>query len=78
MSKPVRVDAKGRLRVPVSLLTTLKELGTEVFITNEDGESARIYPLEVWNEFEKRLQRLCSRDISKQKLLTRANILARQ
>jgi hypothetical protein len=42
LSKPVRVDNKGRLKVPVSLLATLKEFGTEYFITSEDGDSVRI------------------------------------
>lgn len=72
MSKPVRVDTKGRLRVPVSLLADLKEFGGEVFITSEDGESIRIYPLKIWNEIEKRLVRLCLRNGRNQKLLTRA------
>jgi hypothetical protein len=42
MSKPVRVDNKGRLKAPVSLLATLKEFGAEFFITSEDGDSVRI------------------------------------
>ncbi len=72
MSKPVRVDTKGRLRVPVSLLADLKELGGEVFITSEDGESIRIYPLKIWNEIEKRLVRLSLSNGTSRKLLTRA------
>jgi len=72
MSKTVRVDQKGRLKIPVSLLTALKEFGTEFFITSEHGESVRIYPLKVWNEIEKRLVRLCWRNRNRQKLLTRA------
>jgi len=47
MSKPVTVDNKGRLKVPVSLLATLKEFGNEFFITSEDGDSVRIYPRRV-------------------------------
>lgn len=72
MSKPVRVDNKGRLKVPASLLGTLKEFGTEFFITSEDGDSVRIYPRQVWTEIEKRLVRLCSHNRQRQKLLTRA------
>jgi MraZ protein len=72
MSKPVRVDNKGRLKVPASLLTTLKKFGTEFFITSEDGDSVRIYPRQVWTEIEKRLMSLCSRNRHMQKLLTRA------
>ena len=72
MSKPVRVDNKGRLKVPVSLLATLKEFGNEFFITSEDGDSVRIYPRQVWTEIEKRLVPLCSHNRNRQKLLTRA------
>jgi MraZ protein len=72
MSKTVRVDQKGRLKIPVSLLTALKEFGAEFFITSEDGEAVRIYPLRVWNEIEKRLVRMCWRNRNRQKLLTRA------
>ena len=72
MSKPVRVDNKGRLKVPVSLLATLKEFGTEFFITSEDGDSVRIYPRRVWTEIEKRLVALGSHNRHRQKLLTRA------
>jgi MraZ protein len=72
MSKPVRVDNKGRLKVPTSLLATLKEFGTEFFITSEDGDSIRIYPRQVRSEIEKRLVHLCSHNRDRQKLLTRA------
>ena len=72
MSKPVRVDNKGRLKVPVSLLATLKEFGTEFFITSEDGDCVRIYPRQVWSEIEKRLVHLCSHNRDRQRLLTRA------
>jgi MraZ protein len=72
MSKPVRVDDKGRLKVPASLLGTLKEFGTEFFITSEDGDSVRIYPRQVWTEIEKRLVNLFSHSRNRQNLLTRA------
>ena len=72
MSKPVRVDNKGRLKVPASLLAALKEFGTEFFITSEDGDSVRIYPRQIWTEVEKRLVHLCSLNRQRQKLLTRA------
>ena len=72
MSKPVRIDNKGRLKVPASLLVTLKEFGAEFFITSEDGHSVRIYPRRVWTEIEKRLVHLCSHNRHRQRLLIRA------
>ena len=57
MSKPVTVDNKGRLKVPVSLLATLKEFGNEFFITSEDGDSVRIYSPVVSSQLL--VQRLC-------------------
>ncbi len=72
MGKPAKVDQKGRLKIPADLLVTLKELGTDFFITAEDGESVRIYPLQIWKEIEKGLWRLGAYNRNRQKLLTRA------
>jgi len=59
MSKPLKIDQKGRLKLSASHRASLKDLGAEFFITSEDGESVRIYPLSIWSEIEKRLVRLC-------------------
>ncbi len=50
MSNSAMVDQKGRLKIPATLLPTLKESGTEFYITGEDGSSVCIYPMQVWNE----------------------------
>jgi division/cell wall cluster transcriptional repressor MraZ len=47
-------------------------MGTGFFITSEDGQCARIYPMQVWNEIEKRLVKLSLHDRSMQNLLLRA------
>lgn len=72
MGNPVKVDEKGRLKIPATLLSTLNRLGTEFYITSEDGDCVRIYPMPVWNQVEERLKRLCSRDRRSEKLLARA------
>ena len=54
MSKSVKIDSKGRLRIPANARSALGDC-TEFFITSEDGESARVYPLRTWNEIEKLL-----------------------
>jgi MraZ protein len=77
MSNLARVDQKGRLKIPVTLLPMLKGSGTELYVTSEDGYSVRIYPMQVWNQVEERLQRLCSHNRNNQKLLVRAKYFGR-
>jgi len=72
VGKPVKIDQKGRLKIPASLINGLKEMGTEFFIASEDGQSARIYPLRVWAEIEKQLLELSAHNKNMQRLLLRA------
>ena len=72
MGKPAKIDQKGRLKIPASLIDGLKETGTEFFIASEDGQSARIYPMRVWAEIEKKLVKLSANNRNMQKLLVRA------
>src|SRR5260221_12250089 len=72
MGNSVKVDQKGRLKIPATLLTTLNQHGTEFYITSEDGESVRIYPMQIWNQVEKRLRRPGSRNRNNQRLLALA------
>jgi MraZ protein len=66
------VDQKGRLKIPATFATPFKEMGAACFITSEDGDCARIYPLPIWNEIEKRLMRRSQDDQQKRNLLLRA------
>lgn len=53
-----RVDDKGRLKMPEDLKRYLVDIGAaEVFITSFDGRTARIYPIEVWEEAEALLEK---------------------
>jgi len=47
MCNSLKVDEKGRLKIPMTLLTTLKGPGTEFYVTSENGNSVRIYPMRV-------------------------------
>ena len=71
MSNSAKVDQKGRLKIPITLLPTLKGPGTEFYLTSENGASVRIYPMRVWNEVEGQLERLCLHNMNNQKLLAR-------
>ena len=68
-----KVDAKGRVKIPSSLLAELREMGDEFYVTSENGDHARVYPMRVWNEIEERLARLSSHNATKQKFLMRTS-----
>jgi len=70
---PAKVDEKGRLKIPVSFLEELKEYGNQFYITSPTGETARIYPMKVWNEIEDKLAKLPSSNKSKRKFLMRTS-----
>ncbi len=70
---PAKVDGKGRLKIPAAFLETLREYGSQFYVTSENGNYVRIYPMKVWSEIEERLARLSSHNRTKQKFLTRAN-----
>jgi MraZ protein len=67
------VDEKGRLKIPAAFLDSLRELGNRFFVTSENGDYVRIYPMKIWNEIEEKLARLSSHNRTKQKFLMRAN-----
>ena len=71
---PARVDDKGRLKIPADFRKFIEErYGSDCFITSEDGEHARIYPMTVWNDFHARLAKVPSTSVAKKKLLERVN-----
>jgi transcriptional regulator MraZ len=70
---PAKVDEKGRLKIPVAFLESLREFGGRFFVTSESGEFVRIYPMKVWNEIEDKLARLSSHNRTKQRFLARMN-----
>jgi MraZ protein len=71
MGNSVKIDPKGRLRIPADALSAVGDC-TEFFITSEDGKSARVYPLRIWNEIERQLAGTHPHNSNKQKLLIRA------
>jgi|SRR3972149_440411 len=67
------VDEKGRVKIPAAFLASLREYGNRFFVTSENGDRVRIYPMKFWNEIEEKLARLSSHNKTKQKFLMRAN-----
>ena len=70
---PAKVDEKGRLKVPAVFLEELKEFGTQFYITSVTGETARIYPMNVWSELEDKLAKLPASNQAKRKFLLRTS-----
>jgi MraZ protein len=70
---PAKVDEKGRLKIPAAFLQELKEYGSQFYITSPTGETARIYPMKVWNEIEDKLAKLPSTHKAKRKFLMRTS-----
>jgi transcriptional regulator MraZ len=70
---PAKVDEKGRLKIPAAFLEELKGYGDQFYVTSETGDTARIYPMKVWEEIEGKLSRLSSHNRTKEKFLTWTN-----
>ena len=78
-SAPAKIDSKGRLKVPTEFRRLLTEsYGPEVFVTSVTGESAKLYPLAVWEEVERKLAAVPSADRAKQRFLERVNYFGQQ
>ena len=70
---PAKVDEKGRVKIPAADLEALREYGNKFYVTSENGDYVRVYPMTIWNEIEEKLARLSSHSRTKQKFLTRTN-----
>ena len=54
----VRVDEKGRLKIPAEFLEEFLELcgpDRRTFVTSRDGRTILVYPIPVWEEHERTL-----------------------
>jgi len=55
-SASAKLDDKGRLKLPSAFRSVIEpKYGNEFFVSSIRGESVRIYPLQVFAEFEQRL-----------------------
>ena len=66
---PAKVDEKGRLKIPAVYLEQLKQSGNQFYITSPTGDSARIYPISVWQAIEEKLAKVSSQNQAKRKFL---------
>src|SRR5258707_15788285 len=66
---PAKVDEKGRLKIPTVYLEQLKEFVNQFYITSPTGDTARIYPITVWQGIEEKLSKVSSQNQAKRKFL---------
>jgi MraZ protein len=71
---PTRIDEKGRLKVPADFKRVLDEkYGQRFYITSRDGKIAELYPIEEWEQVEKKIAALPSSHPAVKKLLNATN-----
>jgi len=69
-----RIDEKGRLKIPSVFKKSLKDTyGGALFITALTDDHLQVYPIQVWEEIESRVNQLGKMNPLKRKFLTRAN-----
>ena len=73
-----KVDEKGRLKIPAVFLEGLRQYGSQFYITSMTGESARIYPMQVWIAIEEKLGKVSSQNRAKRKFLMRTSYFGQQ
>lgn len=55
-SHTTRIDDKGRIKVPADFKREIDEkYGAQFYITSTDGKIAQIYPLQVWERKEQKI-----------------------
>ena len=58
-SYELKVDDKGRIKIPSKYLSTLEEqYGKELYITSVNGDRVFLYPLKVWEVIEQRIEQM--------------------
>ena len=54
-----RLDEKGRLKMPAEFKREIDEnYSAQFYITSWDGKSAKVYPMQAWEEIERKLAAL--------------------
>lgn len=55
----LKVDDRGRIKVPSQYLSILDEqYGKELYITSLNGDRAFLYPLKIWEDIEQSIEKI--------------------
>lgn len=56
-----KIDEKGRLKVPSLFRMVIQDrYGSQLFTTSIKGDSVQIYPMQVWEDIERRIAQIPS------------------
>jgi MraZ protein len=77
-SHQATVDEKGRMKIPADFLAELRKSGNRYYVTSENGVYAKVFPLKAWEEIEKKLAKVSSLNVAKQKFLARTSYFGQQ
>jgi len=70
----LRVDDRGRVKIPSQYLSILTEqYGNDLYITSLNGDHVLIYPLKVWEEIEQAIEKIKIRAPEIQEYISRTS-----
>jgi MraZ protein len=71
-----KVDDKGRLKLPTAFIVSMEAFATNkenkgcgYYLTSLDGQSARFYPMNIWEDIETKLSKVPGTNQSKRRFL---------
>jgi MraZ protein len=70
----LRVDDRGRVKIPSQYLSILTEqYGNDLYITSLNGDHVLIYPLKVWEDIEQSIEKIKIRAPEIQEYISRTS-----
>ncbi len=70
----LKVDDRGRIKVPSQYLSILTEqYGQELYITSLNGDRAYLYPLKIWEGIEQSIEKMKVRSPEIQEYISRTS-----
>lgn len=67
-----KIDDRGRVKIPAQFLSALEAgFGREVYLTSVNGDHVLFYPMQVWEEIERKIARIPMRDPDLEEYISR-------
>jgi MraZ protein len=70
----LKVDDRGRIKIPSQYLSILSEtFGNELYITSLNGDRVYLYPIDVWESIEERIEQIKVRSPELEEYISRTS-----
>jgi MraZ protein len=67
-----KIDDRGRVKIPAQYLSALEQgFGKEVYLTSINGDHILFYPMQIWEEIERKIARIPMRDPDLEEYISR-------